>query len=158
MKSKVKYSTLSWVLTLAIAVGLIVGLIASWGEPEAFYPILAIVLLLLIPSLFFAPVFLSADNEAIHIHSPFKIHSIPMKEVVNVERYRPLPGTIRTCASGGFMGYWGTFRDSVSKNYTGFWGDKDDCFMITLAGGKKYLLGCKNPDAMLTYIRSQITH
>ena len=155
MKSKVKYSTLSWVLTLAITVGLVVGLVATWGEPEGFYTILAILVVMFIPSLFFAPVSLSADKDAIVIQSPFKKHSIPMKEVVNVERYRPLPGTIRTCASGGFMGYWGTFRDSVSKNYIGFWGE-DECFMVTLASGKKYLLGCQNSDTMLAHIRSQI--
>lgn len=157
MKSKVKYSVLSWVLTVGIIAGLVVGLIASWGEPVAFYTILAILVFMLIPSLFFAPVSLSVDKDAIHVHSLFKKHSILMKEVINVERYRPLPGTIRTCASGGFMGYWGTFRDGVSKNYVGYWGDKDECFMVTLASGKKYLLGCKNPDTMLAYIQSQIT-
>lgn len=156
MKSKVEYSAFSWVLTVIIILGLVVALIASRNEPGAFYLILGILLLLVIPSLFFAPVSISADNKEICVHSALRKISIPMAEVVSIERYRPLPGTIRTCASGGFMGYWGTFRDNVSKNYTGFWGKNDDCFMVTLANGKKYLLGCQNPDAMLAYLRSQI--
>lgn len=65
MKCKVEYNTLSWVLTMGITVGLVVGLIASWAEPEVFYIILGIILLLYIPSLFFAPVSLSANSDMI---------------------------------------------------------------------------------------------
>lgn len=157
MKSNVEFSTFSCILTLTITAVLLVGLVLSYSEPAAFFPILAIVLLLYIPCLFFAPMYISADKDDICIHSSFKIRTIPMSEVIKVERYKPLPGTIRICASGGFMGYWGTFRDSVTKNYTGFWGNNADCFLVTLANGKKYLLGCKNPDKMVAYIQSQMT-
>lgn len=81
-----------------------------------------------------------------------------MADVVKIERYKPLPGTIRICASGGFMGYWGLFRDNVTKNYTGFWGRDDDCFLVVLSNGKKYLLGCKNPDDMVAYIKSKMKY
>lgn len=157
MKSNVEYSTFSWVLTLIITAILLICLVLSYSEPIAFVSLAVIIILLYASSLYFAPMSISADKNAICIHSAFRIRSIPMSEVVKVERYRPLPGTIRTCASGGFMGYWGTFRDSVTKNYTGFWGKDDDCFLVTLANGKKYLLGCKNPDQMVSYIQSQIS-
>lgn len=156
MKSNVVFSTFSLVLTLVVTVALLIGLVVSYGEPAAFFPLLAVVVPMYVACLFFGPMSISADKNEICIHSSFKIRSIPMADVVKVERYRPLPGTIRICASGGFMGYWGTFRDSIIKNYTGFWGRDDDCFLVALANGKKYLLGCKNPDAMIDYIKSQM--
>lgn len=156
MKSNVEYSTFSWMITFIVTVALVVGLAVSYGEAAAFFSVLAIVVPMYVACLFFAPMSISADRDEICIHSSFRIRSIPMADVVNVERYRPLPGTLRTCASGGFMGYWGTFHDSVIGNYTGFWGKDDDCFLVTLASDKKYLLGCRNPDAMVGYIKSQM--
>lgn len=156
MKSNIEYSSFSRRLTAIVSVVLLIGLAFTYGEPAAFYTILAIVVLLYVSCLFFAPIYLWADEKQICIYSPLKIRPIPMADVVKVERYRPLPGTVRLCASGGFMGYWGAFRDSVIKNYTGFWGKDDDCFLLTLANGKKYLLGCKNPDDMVAYIKSKM--
>jgi len=156
MKSNVEYSTSSWVITLAVTAGLCAGLLLSRGEPAAFYPLLAIVVPMYLAALWFAPMSVTADDKEVCIHSSFKVRSIPMADIVKAERYCPQPGTLRTCASGGFMGYWGTFRDGVAGHYTGFWGRDDDCFMLTLADGRKYLLGCKDPDAMLAFINSRL--
>lgn len=156
MKSKVEYSTSSWVITLVVTLGLCAGLLLSRGEPAAFYPLLAIVVPMYLAALWFAPMSVTASDKELCIHSSFKVRIIPMAEIVKAERYRPLPGTLRICASGGFMGYWGTFRDSVVGHYTGFWGRSADCFMLTLADGRHYLIGCKDPDAMLAFIDSHI--
>lgn len=152
MKSRVYYSTYSLTLTLTVTVVFGIMMIMSAGEPGAFYPLLAIALSVYLSALFFAPIEISANQEEIQIHSSFKIRTVPMDKIVKVERYRPMPGTIRTCASSGFMGYWGTFRDNAIGNYTGYWGNNNDCFLLTLDSGKKYLLGCKDCDAMTKYI------
>ena len=156
MKKRVDYSTFSWILTLIVTAALGIGLAVSKDEPAALYPLLIIVFGLYLPALFFAPIYISANENEIEIDSSFKIRSIPMSEVSSVERYRPLPSTIRTCASGGFLGYWGTFRDSVVGKYVGYWGNKNDCFLVILKSGKKYLLGCRDCDAMMDYIKSHI--
>lgn len=150
MKSDVEYSTGSWVLTLIITAAFGAGLIFCYGEPAVFYPILAIAVPMYLACLYCAPVFVSADNKELCIHSSFKIRSILMADVISVERYRPIPGTIRTCASGGFMGYWGKFRDNAIGHYTGFWGNNNDCFLITLTNGKNICPVAKIPTQWLT--------
>lgn len=156
MTSRVLYSAFSWAITVITTVGLIVCMVFCYHVPAAFFILLAVLLLLYIPALFFNPTYISADAEEISIHSPFKNRTIPMAEVIEVKRYKPLPSTIRICASGGFLGYWGTFRDCEIGTYKGFWGKDDDCFLLTLRNGKKYLLGCTDPDEMTVYIQTLI--
>lgn len=79
-----------------------------------------------------------------------------MSEVENVELFQPTMGAIRICASGGFMGYWGTFREGDIGNYYAFYGKASDCFLVRMKNGKKYVLGCNQPDKMIDYIKSQI--
>ncbi len=156
LKSKVEYSRLSWGITIAVTVLLVACLIPAYHEPSAFIILLIVLLILYISALFFAPIAISADEKEVKVHAKLNSLSIPVGKIAKVERYRPLPGTIRTCASGGFMGFWGLFHDPVIKSFTGFWGKKDDCFLITLNDGKKYLLGCQNPDEILNFIKTRI--
>lgn len=157
MKAKVVYSKSSWILTIILTVALAAGLVSTIHEPIGFFSILFIVICIYPVALFYAPVSISADADEITVHSPLKKRSIAMSEVVSVENnYKPLPGTIRICASGGFLGYWGKFRDSVTGVYIGYWGNGNDCFLITLANGQKYLLGCKNSGEMAGYIKQHI--
>jgi hypothetical protein len=39
-----------------------------------------------------------------------------------------------------------------------YYGKASDCFLIRLDNGKKYVLGCKDADAMVDYIQKQIKH
>lgn len=157
MKSSVTYSVFSWTLTFIIEAALCLGLLLTYGQPAGFYPILIIAVPLLLAGLYFAPLSISANDEEVRIHASLKIRSIPMAEIVNIEPYRPQPGTIRICASGGFMGYWGTFRDNVIGPYTAYYGNKNNCFLITLNSGKKYLLGCLDTPGMIDYIAAHLS-
>lgn len=79
-----------------------------------------------------------------------------MRDVESVELFQPTMGSIRICASGGFMGYWGIFREGDIGRYYGFYGKASDCFLVRLKNGDKYVLGCNNHDKMVDYIYSQI--
>lgn len=157
MKERIVYSKASWVLTIVLTAALVGGLVCTVHEPAGFFSILFIVICLYPVALFYAPVSITANDNEITIHSLLNKRSIAMSEVVKVENpFKPLPGTIRIWASGGFMGYWGKFRDSKTGSYIGYWGNGNDCFMLTLANGKKYLLGCQNSNAMAAYIEQHI--
>jgi len=104
----------------------------------------------------YAPLSISADEKELYVNSPFKIHTIPMRRIVSVERFMPTMGSIRIAGSGGFMGYWGMFREGDLGRYMAYYGKSSDCFIVRLDNGDKYVLGCKDPDAMVAHIQSQI--
>lgn len=79
-----------------------------------------------------------------------------MRNVKSAELFQPTMGSIRICASGGYMGYWGIFREGDIGQYTAFYGKASDCFLIRLKNGDKYVLGCEAPASMVDYIKSQI--
>lgn len=157
MKSKISYSRFATLLTAILSAGLFVACIASVKEEPAFFMLLAIYLILFVSILFFGAAYIKADSNYIVLGSLLRVKKIPMRDVESVEIFTPGTGTIRVCASGGFMGYWGKFRDRSIGMYYGFYGKSSDCFLVRLNNGKKYVLGCNNPDKMVDYINSQIS-
>lgn len=156
MKSRVYQSTFSFILTLLVIALLLAGCFATYGS-DKFILLLVITVVLLAFSMFYAPLSVSANEKEVSVHSPFKIHSIPMRRIVKCERFHPTMGAIRVCGAGGFMGYWGIFREGDVGRYMAYYGKSSDCFIIHLDNGDKYVLGCKDPDAMVEYINTQIT-
>lgn len=157
MKSKISYSRFATLLTAILAGGLFVACIATVKEEPAFFILLAVYLVLFVSMLFFGAAYIKADNNNIVLGSLLRGKKIPMCDVENVERFKPSAGTIRLCASGGFMGYWGIFRETGIGKYYGFYGKLSDCFLVRLKNGRKYVLGCNHPDKMVDYIKSQIS-
>lgn len=157
MKSKISYSPFATLLTAILAGGLFVACIAAVKEEPAFFILLAVYLVLFVSMLFFGAAYIKADNNNIVLGSLLRGKKIPMCDVENVERFKPSAGAIRLCASGGFMGYWGTFRETGIGKYYGFYGKPSDCFLVRLKNGRKYVLGCNQPDKMVDYIKSQIS-
>lgn len=155
MKSRVYLSTFSFILTILVIGFLLAGCFATYGS-DKFILMLGVTLVLLAFCMFYTPLSLSANEKEVIVHSPFKIHTIPMKCIVKCERFQPTKGTIRVCGSGGFMGYWGIFREGDVGRYMAYYGRSSDCFIIHLNNGDKYVLGCKGPDAMIEYINTQI--
>lgn len=159
MKSKVTYSTFATILTIVVYVGyggLLVVCLANALERPAFFCLMALYVILVIASLLFGAVFIKADSKSIVLGSPLRNKKIPMSDVESVQLFQPTMGAIRVYASGGFMGYWGVFREGDIGKYTGFYGKASDCFLVCLKNGKKYVLGCSQPDKMVAYIKSQI--
>lgn len=155
MKSRVNQSWYSFILTIIVLGVLVACCIFSYGTNK-FVIVCGITSLLLCFCMFYSPLSISADSQMISIHSPFKIHSIPMRRIVSVEKFQPTMGSIRVCGSGGFMGYWGIFREGDVGRYMAYYGQASHCFMVRLDNGDKYVLGCKDADEMVDYIKSQI--
>jgi hypothetical protein len=155
MKSTVNQSAFSFIVTIVVIGALIIGLCASYGT-DKFIILSVITIALLCFCMFYAPLSISANEEVVTVSSPFKIHSIAMKYIVSVERFKPTMGSLRLCGSGGFMGYWGIFREGDVGLYMAYYGKASDCFLLRLNNGDRYVLGCKDADAMVAYIKEQI--
>ena len=161
MKSKVKLSTFSSIVTISVVVLMIVLAFVSYRDKEAFYVIIPIFLILIICGLFFAPIAIEATENNIIIKAPLNKLSIPIENIESVETFQPILSPIRTTrirlfASGGFMGYWGVFYDPVIGKFNGYFGDSNSCFLLTKKNGEKYVLGCQNSEEMVDYIQRLI--
>lgn len=156
MKSRVSLSTFSIILTAIITGALVAGCIVTYPEKPAFIVTLAVLALMVISSLLYAPLSIEADQKKITVRSAMRSQHIPMRNVTEAKLFQPTMGAIRLFASGGYMGYWGIFREGDIGRYMAYYGKASDCFLIRLKNGDKYVLGCKDPSAMVGYIRSQM--
>ncbi len=157
MKSRTDQSVFSFVLTIVVFGLLIAAVYFTYGTDKFILTTLLVIVILGV-SLFYAPLSISADEREVNINSSLRIHTIPMDRIVSVERFQPTMGSLRICGSGGFMGYWGMFSEKDTGKYMAYYGRPSDCFMICLDNGDKYVLGCKDPDAMVDFINSHIKH
>lgn len=156
MKSKISYSRFSIILTVLVMGALFIACIATVREDAAFLLLLATYLALFIPGLLYGPAYLKIDAGYIVLGSILRNKKILIHDVESVERYTPAAGTIRICASGGFLGYWGIFRDGCIGKYYGFYGKSSDCFIVRMKDGGNYVLGCDRPDEMISCLKSQM--
>lgn len=156
MKSKVRLSTYSVVLTIVIAVVMIASCAAAYPVKSVFYTLLALFLVMVVFAMLYAPLTIKADEDYITVTSLLRRKRIPMFRVESVELFKPTMGAIRLFASGGFMGYWGIFREGDIGLYSAYYGKASDCFLLRLRNGDKYILGCADPVAMTDYIKSNI--
>lgn len=156
MKSRVNLSSYCKILTGIIFVTFTVICVTSYSEKALFYCMVGILAVIVSTGLLYAPRSITADDNGIKVSSCLKSHGIAIEEIASVELYQPTMGAIRVWASGGFMGYWGTFRERDTGKYTAYYGKSSDCFMVILTTGKKYVLGCENPQAMVDYIKANL--
>ena len=154
MKSKIKFSRFSIAVTVISIGAIYIGCMANLHNKPVLFTLLSVLIILLLPALFYSPVSISADSGSITINHIFRSRSIPMHSIKSVELFQPTMGTIRVFGSGGFMGYWGIFREGDIGRYTAYYGKSSDCFLIRTKDGSQYVLGCENPDAMVRYIKS----
>lgn len=156
MKSSVSLSTFSIILTAIITGALVAGCIVTYPEKPAFMVILAVLALIVMSSLLYAPLSIEADPDKITVRSAMKSRYILMRDVTEAMPFQPTMGAIRLFGSGGYMGYWGIFREGDIGRYMAYYGKASDCFLVRLRNGDKYVLGCKDPSAIVGYIRSQM--
>lgn len=154
MKSKIKYSTFSTVLTAILIGALYFGCIATLHDNASFFTLLSILIILYVTGIVFAPAYIKADKENVVLGSLIKSKKLPVCNIESVELFQPTMGAVRIVASGGFMGYWGIFKEGDIGRYYGFYGKSSDCFLVRMKNGDKYVLGCENPAAMVEFIKS----
>lgn len=156
MKSIIAYSRFVTILTTILILTIFIALIATVHEEAIFFSLLPIYLILIVCALFFGAAYIKATPDYIIMGSIFRSKRILMRNVESVELFKPTMGAIRIFASGGFMGYWGIFKEGDIGRYYGFYGKASDCFLVRMKNGDKYVLGCKDPETMVNYIKSQI--
>lgn len=158
MKSKVKLSTFSLIVTVFVIGLMVILAIITIHDKQGFYALIPLILILLICRLFFAPTKIIATEENIIIKAPINKLIISIEDIATVENFQPVLSPFRTArirlfASGGFMGYWGVFYDPLIGKFTGYFGDTSSCFLLIKKNGEKYVLGCVNPEEMVRYIK-----
>ena len=154
MKQRVHLSTFSTISTVLCII--LFAVLIFFNQPPVYIQLglAAVLAAMLISGLFYMPLSISADKYAIYINRSLKIKAIPMELVKSVRLCPPTMGAVRVSGSGGFMGYWGWFRERDLGMYFAYYGRSSDCFLVELHNGRKYVLGCQNPQKMVDYINS----
>lgn len=119
----------------------------SWG---------GFIVALLIVSLYFCPLSISVTDKEININKSLSAKSIPLAKIKSIQLYPAPIGDIRTCGSGGFLGFWGWFHNRNIGKYFAYYGRPSDCFLVELTDGRKYLLGCKNASMIVEAVTNKI--
>lgn len=156
MKSPVKYSSFCIVTTVCILVALLCGIYFLRTGPSASITLAILLLAVLIPALFYAPLAVCVKNGNVCVRSVLAVHKVAIDSITSVKPFQPTLGAIRLFASGGFFGYWGLFSERDIGRYRGYYGRSSDCFLLVTKSGAKYVLGCKNPSAIVNYISEKI--
>lgn len=156
MKQRVVLGRLSVVLTL-VTIAIFVAIMFVGNPPLVVQlPVAGILALISLVGLFYMPLSISVDKYSIYINRSLRIKDIPLAKVKSVKLHTPSSGTIRVSGSGGFMGYWGWFREKGTGIYFAYYGSQDNCFLLELTDGRKYLLGCENHKQMVEAIEGYI--
>lgn len=105
---------------------------------------------------YFMPLSIAADEEAIYIHRFFRTKIIRMSNVQSVQLCPSSNYYKKVCGSGGFFGNWGWFVHKDYGKFFAYYGSPDECFLVELRNGRKYMLGCNNSPKMVEYINTII--
>ena len=164
MKRKVELSTNSVIITvvgIAFLAGLMIVNLHRGAETLAYitlaYIIAAVLVIFSFVALFFMPLSLSVDEEALNINTSLRVKSIPLKEITSISLCPPTMSERRIFGSGGMYGYWGWFSEPSIGKYMAYYGKASDCFLVRRKDGKQYMLSCKDPLGMMEYINSKLS-
>lgn len=148
-----KFSFISTILCIIVLIGLM-----FINQPPVYIKLFIVVLLIgmLVAGLFYMPLSIGADKDGIYINRSLKCKILPMENIKSIRLCPPTMGAKRICASGGFLGYWGWFSERDLGKYFAYYGRSKDCFLVELHDGRKYMLGCSNPQEIVKYIKSQL--
>lgn len=158
MKQRVIISTYSVVISTVslIIIGAAILSTLRNGQTWLAYILFGVLAILCSFTTFYMPTSISADKMDLYIRRLLWGKKIPYTDIRSIHLCQPTMGERRICGSGGWFGYWGWFRDRDLGKYFAYYGKASDCFLITLKNGKKYMLGCKNPQSMVDYISDKV--
>lgn len=148
MRKRVNLSTYSVIVTI-LSITILAGvLFVVFSNPDSFLATrigaVIIVLLFCLSGLFYAPLAISIDDDALRVHRPLRSKVIPLTDIADVQLCSPTMAEHRLCGSGGFMGHWGRMHESILGRYFAYYGKASDCFLVTLNDRRKYMLGCQD--------------
>ena len=158
MKRKVELSTYSVILTVAIIVIFVLGMLRSLrvGPEWLAYLLGGSLVLMCGLALFFTPISVSVEDGCLNVNMLLRSRSLPLREIQMIALCPPTMAEKRILGSGGFFGYWGWFREASIGRYMAYYGKASDCFIVRLKDGKNYMLICIDPLGMMEYIDSKL--
>ncbi len=157
MKQKIKYSTYSICLTVAILLLFIIGVFSLLGNEEKLTLFCIIMGGVTITGLYFCPKYIEANDSCIVLHPLLSSPKVYLFDnIQTVEPCYPSLGGLRLCACGGYFGYWGFFHDFVIGSYIGYYGSRNNCILVKMKDGKQYVLGCEDATPLVDYIKTQL--
>lgn len=156
MKAKIVYSRYATIVTALIFGVLFVCTVASVHQKAVFWVLIPVYLLMVLTGMLCGAAYIRINPDYVILGSLLKSKKIPVGNIESVELFQPTMGAVRIFGSGGFWGYWGLFREGDIGRYYAFYGKASDCFLLRMKNGDKYVLGCENPSAAVSYIRSLI--
>lgn len=155
MKQPVKLSLYSIFSSALILIILLVLLYNSRNSWEICL-VAGVIIFLLLCVLIYMPLSISVNKTELNINRSFKIKTILLSDIKSVELCPPTIAERRICGSGGFFGYWGWFREKDLGKYFAYYGKVSDCFFIRLKDGRQYMIGCENPQSVVSCISAAI--
>ena len=160
MRKRVNLSTYSTVITVLSIVILAGVLFVVFSDHEsslvARIGVVIIVLLFCLSGLFYAPLAISVDGDALRVERPLRRKVIPLADIADARLCKPTMAERRLCGSGGFLGHWGRMYERDLGRYFAYYGKASDCFLVTLNDRRKYMLGCKDAPEMVAAIKKAI--
>ena len=157
MKSKVHFSTYCIIITAVVIVALLTGIIANRFNTDRCIILSVITATTALAGLFYCPVSVSVDSNAIRIHRLLSGNkTFKLSDIETVDTCYPSAGGIRLCGSGGFFGYWGYFSDILIGQYFGYYADRSQCFYIRLKNKRQYVISCENHIELVKAIQNNL--
>lgn len=157
MRQQISWNWLAMILTMGTILIMVIAMMATRDEPTKYYVVGSLLLCTLVVLWLFSPRFLETDGDSVIIHTRLKKKRIPFSEIREVSYYTPHAFTgIKLCGSGGFGGFWGWYSAPDIGTYFAYYGNPKNCFLVELKNGRKYVLGCDNPDLIMDEIRKSI--
>lgn len=158
MKQPVILSAFCNIVSYGVLIALAIGCVCTWSDPVKFWLLCGITFVLLACGMWWGPVSVTAADGALSVLRVIgRRRVIPYSDIVSIEVYQPTMGTRRVCGSGGFMGYWGWFREyNGAELYFAYYGRSSDCFLVTLRDGKRYVIGCREPQTIIDAVRTAL--
>lgn len=157
MKSKVTLSAYCKVITFALIILLIIGIVSCRDNESKLWALVVISIALISFSLFYFPTNIETTNSSLIIHRFLKSKIIPYSFISSADTCIPSAGGLRLCGSGGFLGYWGYFNDIIIGTYFGYYGNRNQCILIKLKNGKQYVVSCEEPIQMISSINDHLS-
>jgi hypothetical protein len=158
----IRWSRLTWVVTVGASVGFaVVSIALVWAAMHAVPGVVSLRTVMIVLALaplgvvgvviLFAPMGFEVTGDAVVVKRLGRDVTISRGDIREVRRLdvRQTGFTWRLCGSGGFFGWFGLFHNRGLGDFWAYAGNQDDLVLLTLADGTKVVLSPSMPDAFL---------
>ena len=151
--SKTIYSSTILVILLFIVITIFqFNTLGLWG----LLIIGPIILFVLIYAAYLSPIYMVVTDDIIMLKTLIGRKVFWINDIETIELHKLTGANVRTCGSGGVLGYTGNFYNKAIGKYISYVGNYDQTFLLTLKTGKRYLLSCQNPEEFVKTIKAKI--